>query len=176
MSRLTLLMFAVGLFAATFPGQKPGGDTGNKLTSTEGRFSILLPANFEPYAFESRKSGALLINEYSASAERGTWTVAYYDVSPSIFQKFTVQQVLDASRDGTVKSGVLKREDAITVNGLPGRSVVSQDKSGEHILYSRSVFVIDKPRIYNYLFLSLDKAELDKPDIKKFFDSFTVKH
>lgn len=69
---------------------------------------------------------------------------------------------------------MLKHDDAVSVDGFPGRSIYVQVKNGDNTIYARSVFVIANGRIYNYLFLSLDETQLSRADVKGYFDSFHI--
>jgi hypothetical protein len=170
-----LIALLLAAFVLTGYGQKA-----EPFTSTDGRFSFIPPTGYTAFVFEQRsrttETGDLEIHQYSKNLARGSCMIAFYDLPESVFQSKTIQKLLEDGRDGGVKNvnGVLDKEVAITVDGYPGLSIYLQVKKGEQTFYIRSDFVVAKPRMYNYLYLSLDKAEFDKADIKEFFGSFHI--
>jgi hypothetical protein len=156
--------------------------TDDTFTSKEGRFSFIPPVGFDKFNFEKRPkktdAGDLEIHQYSSNLARGTCLIAYYDLPESLFQSKSIQKMLEDGRDGSIKNAnaVLDKESAITVDGYAGLSFYAHIKNGDKIIYTRSDFVIAKPRLYNYLYLSLDESELYKTDVKNFFKSFHIQN
>jgi len=178
---LAVLVIAVAALAAVAQDADRGViDANNNLSSKLGRFSVALPTGFGAFTFVNPKRndpGDPLINQYSSDASRGTWMIAYYDISASVLAAKTAQQILNEGRDGAVKGAagaVLKRDDAVTVDGFPGRSFYVEIPNSGQPIYARFVYILSKSRVYNYLFLSTDESELYKPDVKKYFDSFHI--
>ncbi|HEY2846367.1 MAG TPA: hypothetical protein VGI80_01035 [Pyrinomonadaceae bacterium] len=184
MTRIALaVLFAAAAACAAIAQDADRGliDANNNLSSKLGRFAVTLPAGFGPYTFTEQKKTSdgddnMVINQYSSDGKRGTWMIGYYDLSAKLLADKTTQKILDDAQDGSVKavSGSLKRDDAITVDGFPGKSFYVEIVNGDKTIYARDVFVLAKLRVYNFLFLSVDESELYKPDVKKYFDSFHI--
>jgi hypothetical protein len=154
--------------------------TGNTFTSKEGRFSATPPTGFSDFKFSSRvnptDAGDITINQYLQNLDRGTCLMSYYDFPESLFQRKTIQKMLTDGRDQAVKNmnATVKKEDSITVDGNSGLSLVVEIPKDGKMIYARVDFIIAKPRVYNYLYLSYDQAEINKTDVKNFFKSFHV--
>ncbi|MFL6373892.1 MAG: hypothetical protein ACJ73D_04410, partial [Pyrinomonadaceae bacterium] len=138
---LLILIFAIAVLQATAQDADRGViDANNNLSSKLGRFSVALPSGFVAFTFVNppqKDSGDVLINQYSSDANRGTWMIAYYDLPAKVLAAKTTQQLLDDVRDGAVKGpgGVLKRDDAITVDGFPGKSFYVEVPKSGHVIY-----------------------------------------
>lgn len=177
---LMLILFALTGYGHTNQNLNPflniwGTDD---FISKEGRFSVTPPSGYPKFVHEVNNrpsdAGTLEIHQYSSDKERSTCMVAYYDLPQSLFQSKSIEQMLKDGRDGAVSGGTLEKEKAITVNGYSGLSVYVTVANGGKTIYARSDFVIAKPRMYNYLFLSMDESDLYKDDVKNFFNSFNI--
>ena len=178
---LAFLLLTIAAAAAVAQDSDRGVvDANNTLSSKLGRFSVVLPTGFGPFTFVNPPKTTAedpQINQYSSDSSRGTWMIAYYDISAQVMAAKTTQQILNEGRDGAVKGvtgAVLKRDDAVTVDGFPAKSFYVEIPNSGKPIYARFVYILSKSRVYNCLFLSTDEAELYKPDVKKYFDSFHI--
>jgi hypothetical protein len=152
----------------------------NNFVSQSGKFRVTLPSGFTKLNFSTRSNatdaGTLQINQYGQDLARGTCMIAYYDLPESLFQTKGLATMLEDGVAGAIKQAqaTLTKKEEITVDGFSGRSIYVKIENNGKTIYARSVFVIAKPRMYNYLFLSLDEAELYKADVKNFFSSFHI--
>lgn len=168
-------VFAILMFGLLVLGAY--GQTSTPFVSKEGGFRATPPVGFDKFDFEKvtqpADTGDLILNQYSSNLDRGTCMMVYYDLSESVFQTKSIQQMLEDGRDGAVKKtgGTLQRSEPVTIDGNPGLSVYLSVKNGESMIYARMDLVVVKPRIYNFLYISVDQAELSKTDVKDFFRS-----
>lgn len=149
-------------------------------TSEEGKFSVIPPTGFGKFEYSERRNttdaGEIVVRQYSQSSDRNTCIIAFYDIPESLFQTKSIEKMLEDGRDGALarSKGILDKETAITVDGNPGISFYSHIETQNGTVYARSDYVIAKPRVYNYLYLSLMELELHKNDVKNFFSSFHI--
>jgi hypothetical protein len=160
----------------------PTGTTSNSsgvvYNSPDGRFNITLPPGFGQFTLQQRTQptavGNVELNILQSESSRGGCLLGYSDFPEASFQGRTPQKMLEDGRDGALRniSGTLEKQENITVQGKQGISVYGSGSSGGQTFYVRFNFILDKPRAYQVGYLAHDRAELDKPDIQAYFDSF----
>jgi hypothetical protein len=149
--------------------------------STDGRFSITLPPGFSQFTSQQRTQptavGNVELNILQSENSRGGCLLGYSDFPEASFQGRTPQKMLEDGRDGALRniSGTLEKQENLTVQGKQGIRVYGSGSSGGQTFYVRFDFILDKPRAYQIGYLAHDRAELDKPDIQAYFDSFRLK-
>jgi hypothetical protein len=164
---------------------KPTGTTSDSsgvvYNSPDDRFSITLPPGFSQFTAQHRTQptavGNVELNILQSENSRGGCLLGYSDFPEASFQGRTPQKMLEDGRDGALRniSGTLEKQENLTVQGKTGIGVYGSGSSGGKTFYVRFNFILDKPRAYQIGYLSSDRAELDKPDIQAYFDSFHIK-
>jgi hypothetical protein len=163
----------------------PTGTTSNSsgavYNSPDGRFSITLPPGFSQFTSQQRTQptavGNVELNILQSENSRGGCLLGYSDFPEASFQGRSPQKMLEDGRDGALRniSGTLEKQENLTVQGKQGIRVYGSGSSGGQTFYVRFDFILDKPRAYQIGYLAHDRAELDKPDIQAYFDSFRLK-
>jgi hypothetical protein len=165
----------------TAPTGTTSDSSGLVYNSPDGRFNITLPPGFSQFTSQQRTQttavGNVELNILQSENSRGGCLLGYSDFPEASFQGRTPQKMLEDGRDGALKniSGTLEKQENLTVQGKQGISVYGSGSSGGRTFYVRFNFILDKPRAYQIGFLAYDRAELDKPDIQAYFDSFRLK-
>jgi hypothetical protein len=144
-----------------------------KLTSTEGRFSVLMPG--KPKA-ESQSpvinGGKMEAHSFSVFSRTGAeFTISYVD-APVLATAVAGERMLDAQRE-TLTQGDESRllsAEKLTVSGYSGRQYKAIVEDGSQV--DEKVYLVNR-RLY-ILFVVHDRGK-DEDDVKKFFDSFTFK-
>lgn len=146
--------------------------------SPDRRFSLTLPQGFSE--FQSQKTtqttpaGPIELNILQSENSRGVCIAGFSDFPEASFMGRTPQKMLEDGRDGALRNinGTLEKQENINVQGRTGLAVYASANSEGRQVFVRFDFVLDKPRIYQIGFLGYDRAELDKPDVQAYFDSF----
>ena len=166
------------------PGRKPSTPTtasGLAYNSPDGRFSISLPPGFG--AFKSQKTtsptpaGPIELNIMQSENTQGACVLGYSDFPEASFVGRTPKKMLEDGRDGALKNinATLEKQNDITVQGKTGLDIYgSTVQSGKNI-YVRFQFILDKPRAYQIGYLAYNRADLDKPEVQAYYDSFRMK-
>ena len=196
---LGLIAAVVGIILATRGGgdTTAGGDPGSTPTASpgatastaagqtyndpNGRFSVTLPSDYP--AFTSQKqtqptlAGPVELNMLLSEKPTGAFIVGYSDFPESAFEGRTPKKMLEDGRDGSLKniSATLEKQQDLTVQGRTGLAVYGSASSGGKPYYVRFNFILDKPRAYQVGYLAYNRADLDKPEVQAFFDSFKMK-
>lgn len=150
---------------------------GTPFTSTDGKFSVTLPAGFAP--FQEKRNEATRMTGYTSSGPNNTaCNISYSEFSDALSSQLNtpenIEKALGAMRDNSVMGmgGVPEREEKITVQGQPGLSVRGVIEKAGSTAYFRMDNVIANSRGYRFGCLSTNKEELEKPEIRAFFNSF----
>lgn len=158
-------------------GSGSAAAAGTPFTSTEGKFSITLPAGFAP--FREKRNEATRMTGYTSSGPNNTaCNVSYSEFSDALSSQLNtpenIEKALGAMRDNSVMGmgGVPEREEKVTVQGQPGLSVSGVIEKVDSTAFFRMDNVIANSRGYRFGCLSTNKEELNKPEIRAFFDSF----
>lgn len=156
------------------------GLTGRPFTSFDGRFIVTPPPGFP--AFQSNTVTLSDVNIeihkfISESAGSGsTIIVAYYDLPESVAGR-APQETLDRARDGALKEvhGRLEKQENLTVKEYPAQSVyLSADLDSGKPVYGRFLTVLKQRRVYLLTHVTLDRAELERPESEAYFKSLTL--
>ena len=152
--------------------------TGTPFTSETGRFKVTLPSGFAP--FQERRNEATKMAGYTSSGPNNiACNVSYSEFSDALAGELNapekLEKALGVMRDNSVKgmNGIAEREENISVQGHPGLSVYGTIP-GSQTLYFRMDNVIANSRGYRFGCLSMNKEDLDKPEIRSFFESFQL--
>lgn len=147
-----------------------------KYTSTEGRYSVSLPAQPKLRTQEATTATGEKFPQYMAAVvEPGdvAFIIGYFDIVPgTVFSA-------DAARDGMLNriGGQLLSESVISLGGYPGRELrVLAKPSGESEYLVRARFYETDKRIYVLQFIFPKSLENEAMAAKamKYFDSFQV--
>lgn len=150
---------------------------GTPFTSAGGKFSVTLPAGFAP--LQEKRNEATRMTGYTSSGPNNTaCNISYSEFSDALSSQLNtpenIEKALGAMRDNSVTGmgGVAEREEKVTVQGQPGLSVRGVIEKVGSTAYFRMDNVIANSRGYRFGCLSTNKEELEKPEIRAFFDSF----
>jgi hypothetical protein len=156
--------------------------SGTPFSSKEGRFSITLPPGFPAFGHtqttQTTSAGKIELHSYQAETSIGGCAVMYSDFPPASFQGRSAQKMLEDGSAGALKNvnGTLEKQEFTTVQGYPALKMYGSGKSGETTFYVRFHFVLARPRAYQIGYLAYDRADLDKPAIKAYLESFHVEN
>jgi hypothetical protein len=170
------------------PTYSPGGRTpstptssGMAYNSTDGRFSITLPPGYSAFTSQQKTqptaAGPIELVILQTENSQGACVLGYSDFPDASFVGRTPKKMLEDGRDGALKNinATLEKQNDITVQGKTGLDIYgSTNQSGKDI-YVRFQFVLDKPRAYQIGYLAYNRADLDKPEVQAYFDSFRIK-
>lgn len=153
---------------------------GMELASADGRFKVMIPEGFanpqESTMPLTTAVGTLNMKVFTAAkGDAAVFMTAYVDYPEEAFANGT-DVMLDGAREGAMKNlnGTVDRQESITLDGNPGRSVTFSGKSQGIDVYGRVDYYIAKPRLYQILYLSQSKDGLDDESIKNGFSSFAI--
>jgi hypothetical protein len=157
-----------------------GGNPGEMVKSEAGGFTAQLPEGF-PQANESTTKvptavGNLDMVTYMATNTNAACMIAYADYPSKAFAKTDLEVMLDSTRSGAMQkiNGEVTKEEKITLNGHPGRSVYFSGSSSGQTLHGRFDYYIVKPRLYQVGYMSAEKGDLESPSVAAFFKSFAL--
>jgi len=170
-----------GLTPTASPGKTTSTAQGQTYNDPNGRFSVTLPSDYP--AFKSQKqtqptlAGPVELNMLLSEKPNGAFIVGYSDFPEAAFEGRTPKKMLEDGRDGSLKNinATLEKQEDLTVQGRTGLAVYGSASSGGRPYYVRFNFILDKPRAYQVGYLTYTRADLDKPEVQAFFDSFKMK-
>ncbi len=149
-----------------------------EVKSAEGRFSVWFPPGFQPPKYEMKAltedGQPLPLHTVAVESQESVCLVAYSDYPPQLFDLMDPQSVMESVLNGAIGQldGVVERQEALVIQGLPASSVLfSATKAGQKI-YGRYVYIVARPRLYQIACVSGNRAEIEKPAINQFFQSF----
>lgn len=148
----------------------PAAAVWEKFTSTEGRFSILLPGKPEPNKQTSQSPhGPYTTHLFVARGGGQVYIVGWVDYAPSF--NFDTQKEMEANRDNFVKGAKaqVKGTTPIKLGRNPGIEFTAE---GEQALFRSRVYIIGR-RPYQ-LIAVWAKGQAEPPDVTKFFSSFAL--
>lgn len=158
-----------------------GSPARNQVEVKEDRFSITLPPGFPAFKNEKQSQttgvGNIEMQLYTSESPRGdTCMLTYNDFPASVFKGRSPQKILEDGRDGALKNvgGVLERQESVTVQGHPGLSMYGSAVNQGRTIYFRFLCVLAQPQVFQLLYLTVDKSELNKPEVEAFFKSFRL--
>jgi hypothetical protein len=169
------------------PTSSPGTPSSSPTTSglaytdPDGRFSITLPPGFK--AFTAQKTsqptpaGPIDLNILQSETLQGACVLGFSDFPEASFEGRTPKKMLEDGRDGALRNinATLEKQQDITVQGKTGLDIYGSTASEGKNIYVRFQFVLDKPRAYQIGYLAYNRADLDKPEVQAYFDSFRLK-
>jgi hypothetical protein len=155
--------------------------SGTAYTSPDGRFSITLPVGFR--AFTSQKTsqptpaGPIELNILQSENSTGACVMGFSDFPEASFEGRTPKKMLEDGRDGALRNinATLEKQSDITVQGKTGLDIYGSTNQEGKDIYVRFRFILDKPRAYQIGYLAYNRADLDKPEVQAYFDSFRIK-
>jgi hypothetical protein len=166
----------------------PGGRTspspvasGSPYNSTDGRFSIVLPSGYGPFQSQQKTqptaAGPIELFILQSENSRGACVLGYSDFPEASFVGRTPKKMLEDGRDGALRNinATLEKQEDLTVQGKTGLAIYGSTKQGGKDIFVRFHFILDKPRAYQIGYLAYNRADLDKPEVQAYFDSFRIK-
>ncbi len=155
------------------PDDKPR--TGFELVSTDGGFRVRLPRGFEQPKREDSANGAV-ITFTSLAANETLCSVAVRTFTRPELKDATPDQVMDAARDALLRpyKGAIEQEDRYIVQGHPARAVFFGGTREDKAIFGRMDFIFAAPRLYQLAVITTFPIELDRDDVQRFFETFTL--
>ncbi|MGQ9897439.1 MAG: hypothetical protein ACUVR8_07810 [Acidobacteriota bacterium] len=149
--------------------------TGFELISTDGGFRVRLPRGFEQPRREDSTGGTVLAFT-SLSANETLCSVAVRTFTPPELKGATSDQVMDAARDALLRpyKGAIEQEDRYIVQSHPARAVFFGGMRADKTIFGRVDFVFAAPRLYQLAIITTFPIELERDDVQRFFESFTL--
>ncbi len=149
--------------------------TGFELVSEEGGFRVRLPRGFEQPKREDSLTGAVLVFT-STAANETVCQVAVRTFTRQELGQATSDQVMDAARDALLRPyrGAIEQEDRYIVQNCPARAVFFSGTHGDKAVFGRVDFIFASPRLYQLVVVTTFPIELDRDDVQRFFESFTL--
>ncbi|HWS99281.1 MAG TPA: hypothetical protein VN256_03340 [Pyrinomonadaceae bacterium] len=166
------------------PTASPGRTTtpaGQAYNDPNGRFSVTLPTGYPSFTSQKQTqptlAGPIELNMLLSEKPEGAFVVGYSDFPESSFEGRTPKKMLEDGRDGSLRNikATLEKQEDITVQGRTGLAVYGSASTGAKPYYVRFNFILDKPRAYQVGYMGYNRADLDKPEVQAFFDSFRIK-
>jgi len=165
------------------PGRTSSSTTasGTTYNSPDGRFGITLPPGFSSFTSQKTSTptpaGPIDLNILQSENSQGACVLGYSDFPEASFVGRTPKKMLEDGRDGALKNinATLEKQEDITVQGKTGLDIYGSTTQGGKSIYVRFQFLLDKPRAYQIGYLAYNRADLDKPEVQAYFDSFRIK-
>ena len=116
------------------------------------------------------------LNILQSENSQGAVALGYSDFPEASFVGRTPQKMLEDGRDGTLRNinGTLEKQENVTIQGRTGLNIYGSTNQAGKSIHVRFQFVLDKPRAYQIGDIAYNKADLDKPDVQAYFDSFRI--
>jgi hypothetical protein len=147
------------------------------LTSTEGGFTVMMPAGYVNEKTPVDMSGAAKANNisYRVEADGAYWGVSTTDYPQAASRD--PKKMLDNARDGALKrwNGTMRSDKSMTVSGKPAREVVYDVTDQGNAYTVRQRFVLVSPqRVVQQAYVGQRGSETGA-DAEKFFASLQLK-
>ncbi|HEY0377838.1 MAG TPA: hypothetical protein VGC87_13005 [Pyrinomonadaceae bacterium] len=163
------------------PGRTTSAAAGQPYDDPGGRFTVTLPSGYP--SFKSQKqsqpsvAGPVEFNLLMSEKPDDAFMVGYLDFPQAVFEGNSDKKLLEGGLDGSLKNinATLEKKEDITVQGRNGVAVYGSATNTGKPYYVRFNYILDKPRAYQVGYLAFDRANLDKPEVQAFFDSFKMK-
>lgn len=145
-----------------------------KYTSSEGRYSALIPKQPQLSTQEATAPNGATFTQYMAQSNDADsfYVLGYFDYTPEMVFS------LDKARDGMLNAtkGTLLKEEVISLGGNHGRDLKVSTRSGELDLLLRVRFYEVGRRIYiiQHLFQKSSDSPAIAEKTARFFNSFKV--
>ena len=174
-SRLTILMLimSLGVLGIACQSTRPV-----EVKSADGRFSVWFPPGFQPPKYETKAlmegDQSLPLHTVAVESDESVCLVAYSDYPAQLFELMDSQTILESVLDGAMGqlNGVVERHESLVIQGMPAVSVLFTATKAGQKTYGRYVYLVVRPRLYQVGFVSGNRAEIEKPAINQFFQSF----
>lgn len=172
MTRRLAVLWAAGLMlgASLVRAEEPK-EPKEPFTSETGRFSARFPAKpTEQKRTANTPAGLITAYLYVAPTPDMLFLVGYVDYPEATVKELGAEAILAEDRDTFVKTtqGKLTSDRKITLDGNPGREF--KVEAGD-----KTQFLIREYLVQNRVYQVLSRAaDLSRPEIKKFQDSFKV--
>ncbi len=165
------------------PGGTPTTPTSSGLVynSTDGRFTVTLPPGYSAFTSQQKTqptaAGPIELVILQSENTRGACVLGYSDFPEASFVGRTPKKMLEDGRDGALRNinATLEKQEDLTVQGKTGLAIYGSTSQGGKDIYVRFHFILDKPRAYQVGYLAYNRADLDKPEVDAYFDSFRMK-
>ena len=154
---------------------------GTAYTSPDGRFSITLPPGYSAFTPQQKTqptaAGPIELTILQSENAQGACVLGYSDFPEASFVGRTPKKMLEDGRDGALRNinATLEKQEDLTVQGKTGLAIYGSTNQGGRDIYVRFHFILDKPRAYQIGYLAYNRADLDKPEVQAYFDSFRIK-
>lgn len=166
---------------ASVGGSTSATTSGLAYTDPAGRFSITLPPGFKAFASQKQSqptpAGPIDLNILQTETLQGACVLGYSDFPEASFVGRSPKKMLEDGRDGALRNinATLEKQEDITVQNKTGLDIYGSTSSSGKPIYVRFQFILDKPRAYQIGYLAYNRADLDKPEVQAYFDSFRIK-
>lgn len=153
-------------------------DQWEKTISQEGNFSVMLPGVSEYRAQNvETEIGKITIHMFLVEADKGNtaFMLMYSDYPEALFDKKSVDQVLDDAAAGAVRNvkGKLQSKSNITYQKLPGRDLTATTSSGSRMTFITWRLLLAKNRMYQIGCVGVGK-KVPEEVVKKINESFRL--
>jgi hypothetical protein len=163
------------------PGRTSSTSSGQSYDDPGGRFTVTLPSGYPSFKLQKQTqpsiAGPVDFNLLMSERPDDAFMLGYLDFPQAVFEGRTDQELLEGGLNGSLKNinATLEKKEDITVQGRNGVSVYGSATNAGRPYYIRFNYILDKPRAYQVGYLAFDRANLDKPEVQAFFDSFKMK-
>jgi hypothetical protein len=155
---------------------EPVKDDPNAFISEMGNFKITLPPGFPEFTLnQGNPDDPADIALSYVSEKHGQAGCMVMVNSSDGWAKANPKASLDAVRDGNVSSNpenTLEKEEDLILNGFPGRRVFISQQSGLIVYFICYDIFLVRDKLYQVMYLTNRKSDLDSSKIKAYFDSF----
>ena len=178
-----LILSAVGFSAVASVGNRgvvseEKSTQWQRLSSAEGRFSILFPGNPQKSSQDvNTDMGMVTIFSFMYESPDQAFIASYMDYPTEMVEKSDPGKMLDGAVNGSINNinGKLKEVTVKQIGGYPGRSyygVIENKSNNSEIGYFSNIYLV-KNRLYQLAAVNnLDNSQ--KQTFAKFFDSFEM--
>jgi len=142
------------------------------LTSKEGRFSVLMPANPKEMKQEIPTAvGTIKVTMYLSDLGNQAYVVSFNDYPADLVKMTEPAKMLESARGGVVGKGKLVSEKKITLDKSPGLDFEYELPDGKGIGRARMYLVNE--RLYQMLFINGTEKTVPK-EVEKVLESFKL--
>lgn len=155
--------------------------SGTVYNSTDGRFGITLPPGYSTFTSQTNTqataAGPIELTILQSENSQGGCFLGFSDFPDAAFVGRTPKKMLEDGRDGALRNmkATLEKQNDITVQGKTGIDIFGSTVQAGKDIFVRFQFIVDKPRLYQIGYLAYKRADLDKPEVQAYFDSFRIK-
>ncbi|MBS1910425.1 MAG: hypothetical protein JST22_00440 [Bacteroidetes bacterium] len=157
------------------------GVAGEQLVSSDGRFSITLPAGYSKPQLQTNSvesdNGTIRVHMYSAiNANEGLCLIGYNDFKGATIDSMLELRILDGAREGALENmqATLEGERTLSLEGHPGRSIRFTTRKNDQVMYGRFDYYMVGTRLYQVGFIGGSAASVESQPVASFFASFKL--